>query len=60
MSRVGRDGAVGFFEVDTIGKEEKTTTGSALDGAVFDITAILAYPLVLNTHRADSRFASSQ
>ena len=39
--RVGT--AVRFLVVETVGKEERPITGSALDGAVFDFSQILAY-----------------
>ena len=49
LSGVG--GAVRFLVGGTIGKEEKNTTGSALDGTVLDFTQILAY-LVQNMSRS--------
>ena len=37
--------AVRFLVVGTIGKEKRPPWGQALDGAVFDFTQILAYPV---------------
>ena len=51
-SQGGVGGAVRFLVVGTIGQSlGKTTTGSALDGAVFDTAQILAY-LVHNMSRS--------
>ena len=47
----GVGGSVKFLVVGTIGHEERPTKGSALDGAVFDISQILAY-LVHNMSRS--------